>query len=105
MEKIFKALSDTTRLELFLIIHATPNICLCNLEDCFSLSISNLSRHLKELDSVDLISSYKKGKWKYYSVTEYGSGFITFINSICDNAIKTKLEHNLKLLNCRKVCE
>lgn len=104
MEKAFKALSETTRLELFLIINASPDICLCNLEECFSLSISNLSRHLKELDSVGLISSYKKGKWKYYSITEYGQNFITFINSILDEQTKNKLEQSLKLLEESKKC-
>lgn len=104
MEKAFKALSETTRLELFLIINASPNICLCNLEECFSLSISNLSRHLKELDSVGLISSYKKGKWKYYYITEYGQNFITFINSFLDEQTKNKLEQSLKLLEESKKC-
>lgn len=104
MEKIFKALSEVTRLELFLIINASPDICLCNLEYCFNLSISNLSRHLKELDSVELISSYKKGKWKYYSITEFGQKFITFINSILDEPTKNKLEHSLKSLEESKKC-
>lgn len=104
MEKAFNALSETTRLELFLIINAIPNVCLCNLEDCFNLSVSNLSRHLKELDSVGLISSCKKSKWKYYSVTEYGQTFITFINSIIDEPTKAKLELSLKLLEGVKQC-
>jgi ArsR family transcriptional regulator len=104
MEKAFKALSETTRLELFLIINASPNVCLCNLEDCFSVSISNLSRHLKELDSAGLISSYKKGKWKHYSVTAYGRTFVAFINSIINEQTKTNLEQNLKLLKEAKRC-
>lgn len=104
MEKAFRALSETTRLELFLIIHASPDICLCNLEDCFSLSISNLSRHLKELDSALLISSHKKGKWKYYNLTDYGHTFIKFINSIVDKSTKAKLIQNLKLLETTPKC-
>ena len=104
MEKAFKALSEITRLELFLIINALPNLCLCNLEGCFSISISNLSRHLKELDSAGLISSYKKGKWKYYGITEYGHAFITFINLLIDEQTKNKLEQNLKLLKETSLC-
>lgn len=104
MEKAFKALSETTRLELFLIINVSPDICLCNLDNCFSLSISNLSRHLKELDYAGLISSYKKGKWKYYSVTEYGQTFVTFINSIIDKSTKAKLKQNLELVLGTRKC-
>jgi len=98
MGKTFKALSETTRLELFLIINASPDICLCHLENCFNLSISNLSRHLKELDAAGLISSFKKGKWKYYSITEYGQVFVTFTNSLVDESTRNKIEDNLKLL-------
>ncbi|MBF0473273.1 MAG: winged helix-turn-helix transcriptional regulator, partial [Nitrospirae bacterium] len=98
MEKTFNALSEATRLELFLIINAFPDLCLCNLEYCFNLSISNLSRHLKELDSVGLIQSYKKGKWKHYRVTDYGLLFISFINTIIDEPTKIKLEQNIHLM-------
>lgn len=104
MEKAFKALSDTTRLELFLIIAEMPNICLCNLEFCFSLSISNLSRHLKELDSAGLINSYKGGKWKYYFITEYGRIFVEFIKSAIDEEAKTKLRQNIDLLKEARQC-
>jgi DNA-binding transcriptional ArsR family regulator len=104
MEKAFKALSETTRLELFLIINALPDICLCHIEDCFSLSISNLSRHLKELDSAGLISSYKKGKWKYYKITEYGQLFVGFINSIIEEPLKVKLELKIDLLKGANQC-
>ena len=79
MENVFKALSDSTRLDLFLIINQSPEICLCDLEKFFNLSNSNLSRHLKELELVNLIAYYKKGKWKYYSIAEYGKPFIDFI--------------------------
>lgn len=104
MEKAFKALSETTRLGLFLIINSSPEICLCNLEGCFNLSISNLSRHLKELDSAGLINYYKKGKWKYYSITDYGRLFVIFINTNIDENTKLKLEQNLILLECGRQC-
>lgn len=83
MEKIFRALSDKTRLELMLIIDQIPNICLCDLEKAFSLSNSNLSRHLKELYDVDLLDVVKQGKWKYYTVSSLGIKYIQFIHSQC----------------------
>ena len=104
MEKAFKALSDTTRLDLFLIINSFPEICLCNLEDCFNLSLSNLSRHLKELDSAGLIDYYKKGKLKYYSVTDYGHSFVIFVNTNMHENTKLKLEQNLKVLEEARLC-
>lgn len=79
MEKIFKVLGDGTRLNLLLIINSHPDICLCDLESCFILSNSNLSRHLKELHQVDLLKINKIGKWKYYRISELGATFIDFI--------------------------
>ena len=82
MENYFKALSDRTRIEILLLIKLNPDICLCNLENCFQLSNSNLSRHLKELELSGLISSYKKGKWKHYLVTESGDIIIATIKQL-----------------------
>lgn len=76
MDKIFKALGDKTRLDLLLIIDNLPNICLCDLESCFTLSKSNLSRHLKELNNAGLLDITKKGKWKYYSVSDLGQDLV-----------------------------
>ena len=79
MDKLFKVLGDKVRLELFLIINELPEICLCDLELVFSLSSSNLSRHLKELHQADLLEITKVGKWKYYRVSRLGSNFIQLI--------------------------
>lgn len=102
MEKTFKALGDKTRLELFLIINELPDICLCDLETCFSLSGSNLSRHLKELSQVNLLEIAKKGKWKYYRISSFGNEFVKLILQQADNSylqnikeIVTKIERSI----------
>lgn len=82
IETFFKALSDRTRLEILLLIALNPDICLCHIEECFNLSNSNLSRHLKELENANLITAYKVGKWKHYSVSDAGIEFVTFIKHI-----------------------
>lgn len=76
MDKIFKALGDKTRLDLLVIISKMPNICLCDLECYFALSNSNLSRHIKELNNADLLEISKKGKWKYYAVSNLGQKLV-----------------------------
>lgn len=92
MHKIFKSLGDETRLRLFLIINEVPNICLCDLEICFSLSESNLSRHLKELQQSNLLDVKKIGKWKYYTVSKFGIEFIELILRILDTEIFNEIK-------------
>ena len=82
MDKAFKALGDKVRLDLFLIINELPEICLCDLETAFSLSSSNLSRHLKELHQADLLDINKVGKWKYYRISTFGSNFMKLIHNL-----------------------
>jgi DNA-binding transcriptional ArsR family regulator len=92
MEAEFKALSEIVRLDLFLIISKSPEICLCDLEKFFTLSMSNISRHLKELESANLITFYKKGKWKYYLISDRGKVFVNFINSNMNEKMQSRLK-------------
>lgn len=94
MEKTFKVLGDKTRMDLLLIIHQIPNICLCHLEQCFSLSTSNLSRHLKELAESNLLTVIKEGKWKYYTVSDYGQNYVELIHKLHN---QDELQHIINL--------
>lgn len=103
MEKIFKSLGDRTRLEIIIIISLNPDICLCDIEDYFKLSNSNLSRHLKELEQAGLIKSYKKIRWKHYQLSSTGELLVDLIRKLDKqetllNEIKTKSE----AINCIK---
>lgn len=71
LTKIFKALSNEQRLKLFLMIHkeckkevncggmekAFTQAC-----DCFSLSKSTISHHIKELQNAGLIKTRRDGQ-------------------------------------------
>lgn len=104
MEKVFKALGDKTRLELFLIINEVPKICLCDLEACFALSSSNLSRHLKELHQAELLEINKIGKWKYYRISSFGNEFVKLILSQVDNAYLQSVKETVNKIERSNVC-
>ena len=76
-----------------------PDVCLCHIEECFNLSNSNLSRHLKELENADLIIAHKVGKWKHYSASDFGIEFVTFIKRIDNQQLFTKVKNKSDLLN------
>ncbi len=104
MEKIFKALGDRTRLEILLLISLNQDICLCHIEEHFSLSNSNLSRHLKELGQAGLLITNKVGKWKHYQTSKLGNTLVEFINTIDNENICTKIANLNIILNKELQC-
>jgi len=71
--QVFRALSDTTRMELFALIAARPEpICVCDIVARFELSQPTISHHLKILREADLVTATRRGTWSYYEVDERG---------------------------------
>ena len=104
MEKAFKALGDKTRLELFLIINELPGVCLCDLESGFSLSGSNLSRHLKELHQAQLLEINKVGKWKYYQISSFGNEFVTLVIAKANKEYLQSIKANISKIKRSSIC-
>lgn len=67
-ERVFKALSDITRLNILKELSKEESICVCDLVDYFDIQQSKLSYHLKMLLDSRLITMERRGKWNYYSV-------------------------------------
>lgn len=61
LSRIFKALSDETRLAIMgLVFHHGP-ICVCEVEQILSISQSKASRHLRYLRNADLLEDEREG--------------------------------------------
>ena len=67
--KIFKALSDETRLRIYLLL-LQGGLCVCELEAILKIEQSRISHTLRILKEADLISNYKTGKWNIYSANQ-----------------------------------
>lgn len=65
---IFKALGDTTRLEIIKML-ADGEKCACKLLERFEITQPTLSHHMKILCDCGLVVGRKKGKWTYYSIS------------------------------------
>ena len=71
MAKVFKALSNPNRLELYLKIvenqetsYETNQGCLmCEITEKFNIGPPTISHHLKELNNAELIFTERKGKF------------------------------------------
>ena len=67
IEDIFQALCDRTRLRIVRLLATTQEeACLCELVDSLLEPQYKLSRHLKVLRQVGLLTSEKEGRWVYH---------------------------------------
>jgi ArsR family transcriptional regulator, arsenate/arsenite/antimonite-responsive transcriptional repressor len=67
--RLFKALSDETRLEMIGLLAAVgAELCACDIESHFDLSQPTISHHLKILREAGLITGERRGTWIYYAI-------------------------------------
>ncbi len=67
--KVFKALSDETRLRILKMLEARP-LCVCEIQYVLKGSQPNVSHHLKTLHDAGLVESEKDGLWISYSLPD-----------------------------------
>jgi DNA-binding transcriptional ArsR family regulator len=68
---IFKALSDETRLRIYLLLK--HELCVCQIQVALGMSQTKISRHLTVLRNAGLVDARRDGLWMYYSRTVPGS--------------------------------
>lgn len=66
--KLFKALSDETRLRILSLLTA-GELCVCDLMEVLQLPQSTVSRHLAYLRNTGLVDDRRQGVWMYYRLT------------------------------------
>ena len=69
--KVFKALSDGTRLRILNIL-LERECCVCEVMQVLGVSQPSASRHLSILHGARLLKARKEGIWMYYSVDHGG---------------------------------
>lgn len=67
--KLFKALSDQTRLRILKMLEHRP-LCVCEIQFVLKGSQPNVSHHLKTLSEAGLLESKKDGLWVAYRLAE-----------------------------------
>ena len=66
--RLFKALSDPTRLRCLSLLFAQKELCVCELTQALALPQPKVSHHLAALRKVALVSDRKEGLWTYYRI-------------------------------------
>lgn len=70
-EAIFQALSEPVRIRIIrLLTVSRGEACLCDLSESLDEPDYKLSRHMKVLRQVGLLSAEKEGRWVYHKVIQ-----------------------------------
>jgi ArsR family transcriptional regulator len=70
LARVFKALSDPTRVKLISLIAAAPDgeACICDMTAPVGLTQPTVSHHMRLLVEAGLATRDQRGKWAYYRV-------------------------------------
>ncbi|MBU0534163.1 MAG: metalloregulator ArsR/SmtB family transcription factor [Candidatus Omnitrophica bacterium] len=70
LTKVFKALSDETKLRILKILQERNEICVCEIMQALNISQSRASRNLGILKNAGFITDRRDGLWVYYSINK-----------------------------------
>lgn len=70
MVRIFKALSEESRLRILSLFVSGGDLCVCEVEEILGMTQSNASRHLTVLRNCGLLECYRKAQWTYYKLNQ-----------------------------------
>ncbi|MFS0775318.1 metalloregulator ArsR/SmtB family transcription factor [Neobacillus sp. 3P2-tot-E-2] len=68
--KIFKALSDETRMKIAYALTLEDELCVCDVANIVGATTATASHHLRHLKSMGLAKYRKEGKLVYYSLDD-----------------------------------
>jgi len=66
--RIFKSLSDETRLRILQLLITNGELCICDLMESLGLPQSTVSRHVAYLKNTGWLDDRRGGVWMYYSI-------------------------------------
>jgi len=105
--KIFKALSDKTRLRvLYVLLKLKRELCICELMDSLGIRTYHASRCMRELKIAGLVTERKEGRFVFYKTSDnadYFQGMIyKLISSLPEKEFKDDILRMKKRIALRK---
>lgn len=97
MLKIFKALSDETRLRIIKLLEH-GELCVCDIVAAFDMSQPKVSFHLAALKSAGLVKDRKEGKWMHYRIDDADLFRRLLLLSVVEKIPDTTLEDDFERL-------
>ncbi|NHJ39207.1 MAG: winged helix-turn-helix transcriptional regulator [Asgard group archaeon] len=82
ISNILKVIANPIRLKILLILMEREWACNCEFEVAFGEHQTLISHHLRNLRQAGLITSSKKGQWKFYKIHEEARAFLESIRKV-----------------------
>jgi DNA-binding transcriptional ArsR family regulator len=70
VERLFKALSDATRLKIAYALTLEEELCVCDVANIIGSTVATASHHLRFLRDIGLAKYRKEGKLVFYSLKD-----------------------------------
>jgi ArsR family transcriptional regulator len=86
--KIFKALSDPTRLRIMLLL-LRKELCVCELMFILGVEQSRVSHHMRVLREADVAEDVRDGRWIIYRVPEEARALL---EGLVSGALRERIE-------------
>jgi len=67
---LFKALSDPTRLQIISVLNQESTMCVSDIAQLLSMSVSRVSHHLSMLEKLGFTRHKQHGKQVYYTIDD-----------------------------------
>ncbi len=99
--KIFKALSDPTRLRILMLL-LQRELCVCELVYTLKMEQSRISHQLRVLRDADLVEDIRNGKWTNYRISDKTK---KNLRALFDKILKEKLSDSEEFEEDRKNLE
>ena len=87
LERVFKALADTTRLRILALL-GNNEVCVCHMHDSLDLPQPTVSRHLAYLRRSGLVEARRDGVWMHYQVSRSLSPLVRGIVGAAIDALR-----------------
>lgn len=84
MNTVFKALSDPTRREILGYLRTKGDLTAGDIADHFDISKPSISHHLDLLKQAELVESYRRGQFIFYSLN------MTVVDDLMEWVVKLK---------------
>ena len=82
--KLFKVLSDESRVKIVKVLYHRDELCACKLLEVVNCCQSTLSHHMSVLTESNLVIPRKDGKWVHYRCNkELVDQLMSFIQTPC----------------------
>lgn len=88
LERLFKALSDGTRLRILGLL-LTGEVCVCHIHEALGIPQPKASRHLAYLRREGLVDTRRDGLWVYYRLAEQSEPILRAL----EDAVRHVLGH------------